>query len=43
MLVPGEIVSDPILDFLTHLDVGEIHGYDPDLGLSLFTEAALAT
>ena len=33
----------PILEFLTHLDVSEIHGYEPDLGLSVFTEAALAT
>jgi arginine decarboxylase len=36
------VVSDEILDFMTHLDVSEIHGYDPDLGLSVFTEAALA-
>jgi arginine decarboxylase len=42
VLVPGQVVSAPILDFLTHLDVAEIHGYDPDLGLSVFTEAALA-
>jgi arginine decarboxylase len=42
VLVPGQVVSDEILDFMTHLDVSEIHGYDPDLGLSVFTEAALA-
>ena len=42
VLVPGQVVSDEILDFMAHLDVSEIHGYDPDLGLSVFTEAALA-
>ena len=42
VLVPGQVVSEEILDFLTRLDVKEIHGYDPDLGLSVFTEAALA-
>ena len=42
VLVPGQVVSPEILDFLTKLDVGEIHGYDPELGLSVFTEAALA-
>ncbi len=42
VLVPGQVVSTEILDFLTKLDVGEIHGYDPDLGLSVFTDEALA-
>jgi arginine decarboxylase len=42
VLVPGQVVSAEILDFLTKLDVGEIHGYDPELGLSVFTDAALA-
>ncbi|MGB8021588.1 MAG: aminotransferase class I/II-fold pyridoxal phosphate-dependent enzyme [Candidatus Nanopelagicales bacterium] len=42
VLVPGQVVSKEILDFLTKLDVGEIHGYDPELGLSVFTDAALS-
>jgi arginine decarboxylase len=42
VLVPGQVVSREILDFMTKLDVGEIHGYEPDLGLSVFTDAALA-
>jgi arginine decarboxylase len=42
VLVPGQVVSTEILDFLTQLDVGEIHGYDPDLGLSIFTDEALS-
>jgi arginine decarboxylase len=42
VLVPGQVVSPEILDFLTKIDVGEIHGYVPDLGLSVFTDDALA-
>jgi arginine decarboxylase len=42
VLVPGQVVSPEILDFLTKLDVGEIHGYVPDLGLAVFTDDALA-
>ena len=41
VLVPGQVVSKEILYFLAQLDVKEIHGYNPDLGLSVFTEAAL--
>lgn len=41
ILVPGQAVSKEILYFLAELDVKEIHGYNPDLGLSVFTEAAL--
>jgi arginine decarboxylase len=41
VLVPGQVVSKEIVYFLAQLDVKEIHGYDPDLGLSVFTEAAL--
>jgi arginine decarboxylase len=41
VLVPGQVLSKQILYFLAQLDVKEIHGYDPDLGLSVFTEAAL--
>lgn len=42
VLVPGQVVSKEIIYFLAQLDVKEIHGYNPDLGLSVFTEAALA-
>ena len=42
MLVPGQVISKEILYFLAQLDVKEIHGYNPELGLSVFTEAAIA-
>ena len=42
VLVPGQMISKEILYFLAQLDVKEIHGYNPDLGLSVFTEAAIA-
>jgi arginine decarboxylase len=41
VLVPGQVVSKEIVYFLAQLDVKEIHGYNPDLGLSVFTEKAL--
>ncbi|MFO7646455.1 MAG: ornithine decarboxylase, partial [Halomonas campaniensis] len=41
VLVPGQVVSEEILHFLQALDVTEIHGYRPELGLLVFTEAAL--
>lgn len=41
ILVPGQVLSKEILEFLVKLDVDEIHGYRPDLGLKVFTEAAL--
>ena len=41
VLVPGQVISKEILYFLAQLDVKEIHGYNPDLGLSVFTEAAM--
>ncbi len=42
ILVPGQVVSHEILAFMRALDVNEIHGYRPDLGLRVFTEEALA-
>jgi arginine decarboxylase len=42
VLVPGQVVSKEIVYFLAQLDVKEIHGYNHDLGLSVFTQAALA-
>ncbi|MCV7316888.1 aminotransferase class I/II-fold pyridoxal phosphate-dependent enzyme [Mycolicibacillus parakoreensis] len=41
VLVPGQTVAAEILDFLLELDVKEIHGYHAELGLSVFTEAAV--
>ncbi len=41
VLVPGQVMTSEILDFLQALDVKEIHGYRPELGLRIFTEAAL--
>jgi arginine decarboxylase len=35
------VISREILDFLRALDVKEIHGYRPELGLRVFSEAAL--
>ncbi|HSF94959.1 MAG TPA: aminotransferase class I/II-fold pyridoxal phosphate-dependent enzyme [Thermohalobaculum sp.] len=42
ILVPGQVISPEILAFMRALDVNEIHGYRPDLGLRVFTEEALA-
>lgn len=41
VLVPGQVMTKEILEFLQALDVKEIHGYRPELGLRVFTEAAL--
>ncbi len=41
VLVPGQVVSEEIIRFLTALDVSEIHGYRADLGLRLFKENVL--
>ncbi|WP_205877702.1 aminotransferase class I/II-fold pyridoxal phosphate-dependent enzyme [Mycobacterium camsae] len=42
VLVPGQVVSKEIVYFLAQLDVKEIHGYNHELGLSVFTQEALA-
>lgn len=42
VLVPGQVISKDILYFLAELDVKEIHGYNPELGLAVFTPEALA-
>ncbi|MGB5667599.1 MAG: aminotransferase class I/II-fold pyridoxal phosphate-dependent enzyme [Maribacter sp.] len=41
VLVPGQVVSEEIINFLTALDVSEIHGYRADLGLRVFRESVL--
>lgn len=41
VLVPGQVINKEIIDFLIAIDVKEIHGYRPELGLRVFTDAAL--
>jgi len=41
VLMPGQVISEAILAFIRALDVKEIHGYEPEIGLQLFTEEAL--
>lgn len=41
ILVPGQVISIDIIQFMRALDVKEIHGYRADLGLRVFTEKAL--
>ena len=41
VLVPGQVISEAILAFIRALDVKEIHGYEPEIGLQVFTEQAL--
>ena len=41
ILVPGQVASPEIIEYLRKLDVTEIHGYRPELGLRVFTEEAL--
>jgi arginine decarboxylase len=41
VLVPGQLVSPQILEFMRRLDVKEVHGYRRDLGLEVFTQEAL--
>lgn len=41
ILVPGQVISAEILQFMAALDVREIHGFRPELGFRIFTEVAL--
>ncbi len=41
VLVPGQVMNKDILEFLLALDVSEIHGYNAELGLRVFTQKAL--
>ena len=41
ILMPGQVISPEILSYLNAVDVKEIHGYEPDYGLRVFTEAGL--
>ncbi len=41
VLVPGQVITPDILEYLSALDVKEIHGYEPNYGFRVFTESAL--
>jgi arginine decarboxylase len=41
VLVPGQVISPQVLAYMAALDTREIHGYRPELGYQIFTEAAL--
>ncbi len=41
ILVPGQVVTPDILEYLKAVDVKEIHGFDAVSGLKVFTEALL--
>ncbi|MEQ8624309.1 MAG: ornithine decarboxylase [Vicingaceae bacterium] len=41
ILVPGQVLSEEILEFFINLDVKEIHGYRDELGIRVLTPAAL--
>jgi arginine/lysine/ornithine decarboxylase len=41
VLVPGQVVTKDILAFMSALDTREIHGYLPEFGYRVFTEAAM--
>ena len=43
VLVPGQIISREIIEYLLELDVKEIHGYDPAKGLRVFADHVLAS
>ncbi|MGC1208936.1 MAG: ornithine decarboxylase, partial [Ornithinimicrobium sp.] len=42
ILVPGQVVSREILDYVSDLDTREIHGYAAGLGYRVFTQESLA-
>ena len=42
ILVPGQVVSLEIVQFMQELDIDEIHGYRAELGLPVFTEETMA-
>jgi arginine decarboxylase len=41
VLVPGQIITYDILQYLQHMKIKEIHGYQPALGLKIFTQPFL--
>jgi arginine decarboxylase len=43
VLVPGQVFSREILQFMRDLDTKEIHGYEPTFGYRVYTEKAIET
>jgi arginine decarboxylase len=43
ILVPGQVVTNDILAFMSALDTREIHGYLPEFGYRVFTETVMRT
>jgi arginine decarboxylase len=41
VLVPGQLFSKEILEFMRSLDTPEVHGYDPQAGYRVYTGKAL--
>jgi arginine decarboxylase len=41
ILVPGQVVSEEILAYLNALEMREVHGYRPELGLRVLKESVL--
>jgi arginine decarboxylase len=41
VLVPGQLFSKEILEFMRSLDTPEVHGYDPEAGYRVYTGKAL--
>jgi len=41
LLVPGQVVTQQILDFMRRIEVREIHGYEEEMGLRVFKRAIL--
>ena len=41
VLVPGQLFSPQILEFMHSLDTPEVHGYDPQAGYRVYTSKAL--
>ena len=41
LLVPGQVVTVDILDYMRTLDIKEIHGYFPEFGFPVFREKSL--
>jgi arginine decarboxylase len=41
VLVPGQLFSPGILEFMRSLDTPEVHGYDPRAGYRVYTSKAL--
>lgn len=41
VLVPGQVISREIIEFMLALDVSEIHGYQEDLGVKVFNDNVL--